>query len=230
VEARDTVAGDPIRTLSFPNGFDPRQVLSIPDLNANGSVEVGVLLAKADGADRMIVKDTLTKQWVQSLKSHPKYAGFDLHQVEVVAARNGKPAVAMLLHDPASGKTAAQVVDAATNGWVSTIAGYNVAYTPMKLVAVSDLTGNGIEEYAVLGRNPATGQVTAEIRDGHDAKRISRFWFNKDCTPLDMVSIADVNGNGAGELVMLGRCGADGKLRAFVKDAKTGALLRRLDF
>jgi hypothetical protein len=31
-------------------------------------------------------------------------------------------------------------------------------------------------------------------------------------------------------LVMLGRCGTEAQLRAFVVDAKTGGFLRRLDF
>jgi hypothetical protein len=113
---------------------------------------------------------------------------------------------------------------------VANIVGLDKSFTPVKLVAVSDLTGDGIEEYAVLGRNAGTGQVAVEIRDGRSSKLAERIWYNTDCTPLDLASIADVNGNGAEELVMLGRCGADGKLRAFVKDAMTGALLRRLYF
>jgi len=52
----------------------------------------------------------------------------------------------------------------------------------------------------------------------------------KLCTPLDLVSIGDVNGNGAAELVMRGRCGTAAQLRAFVVDAKLGASLHRLDF
>jgi hypothetical protein len=110
------------------------------------------------------------------------------------------------------------------------VRGYSTKFTPIKLVVVSDLTGNGIEDYAVLGRNPDTSQVTAEIREGRNSELVSRVWFNKDCLPLDLVTIADINGNGAEELVMLGRCGTEGPLRAYVKDAETGAFLRRLDF
>jgi hypothetical protein len=45
-------------------------------------------------------------------------------------------------------------------------------------------------------------------------------WSDPGCTPLDLVSIADVNRNGAAELVMLGHCGTSGQLRAFVMDAR----------
>jgi hypothetical protein len=136
----------------------------------------------------------------------------------------------MLLNDPPTGETVVRVADAATNARQAAVRGYNTKFTPVKLVVVSDFTGNGIEEYAVLGRNPDTGQVTAELRDGTSCEAVSRVWFNKDCTPLDMVTIADINANGAEELVMLGRCGTEGQLRAYVKDAETGAFLRRLDF
>ena len=98
-------------------------------------------------------------------------------------------------------------------------------FTPLKLAAVADMTGNGVEEYAVLARKPETGQVTATILDGATSQWLNQIWYNTDCTPLDLVSIADINGNGAEELVMLGRCGTDGQLRAFVKDAKTGEFL-----
>ncbi len=45
-----------------------------------------------------------------------------------------------------------------------------------------------------------------------------------------MVSIADINANGAEELVLLERCGAEGTLYAVVKDAWTGERLNILGF
>jgi hypothetical protein len=86
----------------------------------------------------------------------------------VVAGRNGNgaPEVAMLLKDAATGETAVRVADAATNARQAVVRDYSTKFTPIKRVAVSDLTGNGIEEFAVLGRNPDTSQVTAEIREG----------------------------------------------------------------
>ncbi len=99
----------------------------------------------------------------------------------------------------------------------------------MKLAVLADLNGNGAEEYALLARNPDTGQVHAKVRDGVSAEAINTVWFSKDCTPLDLASIADINANGAGELVLLERC-ADGELKAVVTDAGTGETLNTLRF
>lgn len=227
VEVRDAVTGNLVNSLWFDEQLEPRQVLALPDLNGNGSAEVGVVLCKDNQADRVVVKDTRTRAWVKTL-----WSGADLLQAEQVADRNrnGAPEVAMLWRDPAPGDTHVWVVDAATGLRVASLAGFNKGFTPLKLVVVADVTGNGVEEYAVLGRKSETGQVAATILDGATSQWVNRIWFNTDCTPLDLVSIADINGNGAEELVMLGRCGTEGQLRAFVKDAKTGELLREMRF
>jgi hypothetical protein len=189
---------------------------------------VGVVLTKSDGPDRVAIKDTLTKAWVQTLWAPGRYAPFDLLQAEVVSNGVGAAEVAMLLRDPAAGETAVRVVDAATNREQSLVSGYDATYTPVKLVSVADFTGNGVAEYAVLGRS--SDVVHAEIPEGQSGALLSRVWFNQHGTPMDMVTVADIDANGAEELVMLGRCGELGKLIAIVRDAQTGAFLKRLDF
>jgi hypothetical protein len=230
VELRDAVTGDRLNNLWFRADFTPHQVLTLPDLNGNGSAEVGVVLTKPDEPDRVAIKDTLTKAWVQTLWAPGRYAPFDLLQVEVVSNGVGAPGVAMLLHDSTTGETAVRVADAASNDEQALVSGYEASFTPVKFVSVADFTGNGVAEYAVLGRNPDTGVVRAEIREGQSAARLSRVWFNEHCTPLDLVTVADIDANDAEELVMLGRCGEAGKLIAIVRDAQTGAFLKRLEF
>ncbi len=224
VEIRDAATG----TLSFAAQLDPRQVLSLPDLNGNGSAEVGVsLLSTAGKADRAVIKDTTTGALVQTL-----WSGVGLVQAAVVPDRNGNgaPEVALLWRNPAAGTTQVWVTDATTSQRLAAVAGFNQGVVPLKLAVVADITGNGVEEYAVLGSKPTTGQVSTTLLDGATGQWVNRIWYSKECTPLDLVSIADVNGNGAAELVMLGRCGPDGQLRAVINDTKNGQVLRRLDF
>jgi hypothetical protein len=227
VEVRDAATGTLFNTLAFPAQFEPRQVLALPDLNGNGSAEVGVVLSDPDKTDRLLIKDTRTGAAVQTL-----WSGADLLQAAVVADRNGNglPEVALLWRDPAVGDTHVWVVDAATNQRVASLAGFGQGYDPLKLAVVADLNGNGVDDYAVLGRNAATGQVAVSVQEGATNRWLNRFWYDKGCTPLDLASIADLDHNGAAELVMLGRCGADGELRAVVTDAKTGQVLNRLTF
>jgi|UPI000360F8E4 Tol biopolymer transport system component len=227
VEVRDAATGTLFNTLSFAAQFEPRQVVALPDLNGNGSAEVGVVLSDPAKADRLVINDTRTGAAVQTL-----WSGADLLQAAVVADRNGNgaPEVALLWRDPAAGDTRVWVVDAATNQRVASLAGFGQGYDPLKLAVVADLDGNGVDDYAVLGRNPATGQVAVFVQEGATNRWLNRFWYDKGCTPLDLASIADIDHNGAAELVMLGRCGADGQLRAVVTDARTGQVLNRLTF
>jgi len=227
VEVRDAATGTLFNTLSFAAQFEPRQVVALPDLNGNGSAEVGVVLSDPAKADRLVINDTRTGAAVQTLRS-----GADLLQAAVVADRNGNgaPEVALLWRDPAAGDTRVWVVDAATNQRVASLAGFGQGYDPLKLAVVADLNGNGVDDYAVLGRNAATGQVAVSVQEGATNRWLNRFWYDKACTPLDLASIADIDHNGAAELVMLGRCGADGQLRAVVTDARTGQVLNRLTF
>ncbi len=168
VEILDAVTGDPVNNLWFAPSFDPRQVIRLPDLNGNASAEVGVVLTKADEPDRVAIKDTLTGERVGTLMAWQPQQGFDLLQALPVPDADGNPTgkVALLLHEPATGKTLVRVTDATTNAQLAMVRGFNPGFDPVKLAAVSDLNGNGAEEYALLARNPDTGQVHAKVHDG----------------------------------------------------------------
>ncbi|WP_157640021.1 choice-of-anchor Q domain-containing protein [Lamprocystis purpurea] len=232
VEVRDAFTGTLRGRLTFPARYEPRQVLAFPDLNGNGSAEVGVILSGTGESDRVIISDTLTKRQIRVVMPGSAYRVLTLRGAVVVADRNhnGAADVALLLRNPMTGETPVWVADALTNALLAKVVGYRKDFTPETWVAVSDLTRNGVEEFALLARNTATSEVTAEIRDGANSSLVRRIQFKREFTPLDLVSIGDVNGNGAAELVMLGRCGTEAQLRAFVVDAKTGASLRQLDF
>ncbi len=229
VEVRDALTGNSVNDLWFAESFEPRQVITLPDLNNNGSAEVGVVLTKAGDTDRIVVKDTLSDEKLETVGTWWK-GEFELLQALPVTDQdgNGTSEVAMLLHDPATGTTLVRVADAASNKTAAAVRGYNPNHVSVKLAQVADFNGNGLKEYALLARNPDTGQVTADVRDASGA--VSRMSFSSECIPIDLATIADINDNGAQELVMLGRCGPDGALKAVVKDAKTGETLNQLTF
>ena len=55
-------------------------------------------------------------------------------------------------------------------------------------------------------------------------------FFDKNFAGQDIAICADINGNGAQELVLLGERASDGELRAIIKDAKTGELIGVVNF
>jgi len=225
VEVRAAVSGEWLNTLSFGARFEPRQVFALPE--RNGSAAVGVVLSEVGKTDRVVIADPDTGATLRTL-----WAGGDLLQAAAVADRNGNgaPEVALLWRNRTVSGTHLWVIDSASTERLAALAGFNSDFTPLKFVAVSDLSGDGVEEYAVLGRQPLTGQVTVSISNGATGTWVNRLWYNRDCVPLDLASLPDSNGNGAPELALLGRCGPAGSPRVFIKDARSGALLKRIDY
>lgn len=231
VEIRDAASGDLVENVWFPERFTPRQVLSFPDLNGNGTADIGAVLTSSSETDQVFVKDSVTGAAISNLKARRGYTDYELRQVLVVADRdgNGAPEVAMLLLDPATGDTTVWIADALTGNRVTRLGGFGKRFAPIKLAVVEDLTGDGVADYALLGRNPDTEAVRVQVKDGVTAKDIQILWYNKSYTPLDIDVIGDINGNAAQEVVLLGEKD-NGEVRTFTKDAKTGELLRTRQF
>ena len=55
-------------------------------------------------------------------------------------------------------------------------------------------------------------------------------YFPKAFVARDIGEMPDLNGNGSWELVLLGQRESDGKLRAYIKDSKTGEMLGSVNF
>ncbi len=89
VEILDAVTGDLINNLWFDPLFEPLQVITLPDLNGNGSAEIGVALTRADKTDRVVIKDTRTKERLGVLKPGWNYRTFELLQAVPIADQNG---------------------------------------------------------------------------------------------------------------------------------------------
>ena len=108
--------------------------------------------------------------------------------------------------------------------------GFDPNYAPIKMEILSDINDNGSDEVVVLGIRTGGGNHKAWVKDGRTGESLSQVFFNKRFAGQDLDVCADINGNGSQELVVLGKRESDGKLKAFIKDAKTGELLGRVDF
>lgn len=69
-------------------------------------------------------------------------------------------------------------------------------------VQIGDLTGNGVREQAVL--RAGEGKVDVQIRDPLTGARIGFVGFPHRFLPIELIALADQNGNGADELALLG--------------------------
>ncbi len=155
--------------------------------------------------------------------------GWEAQQLAGLASLNGNPAPEAAVLRTKDNQVNVLIKDTQTARKVSSL-GFDANYPPIKMAIVSDLNGNGSEEIVILGRRFNGGNQKAWVKDGKTNASLSQVFFNKYFIGQDMDVGPDINGNGAQELVMLGRRGSDGKLRAFIKDARTGELIGRINF
>jgi hypothetical protein len=77
---------------------------------------------------------------------------------------NGAAEIAVAALRP-NGRITVDVRDGATQALTSRTNFLPVGFDPRGLEVLPDQSGNGVEELAVLGRNPQSGEVRIQIRD-----------------------------------------------------------------
>jgi hypothetical protein len=80
-----------------------------------------------------------------------------------------------------------------------------------------------------LGVHRDNGDLRVEILDSKTLQFIRAVYFNNAFAPQDLVTIADINGNGTVELALLGRRISDGLLRIMIYDAGTAQRLQSIN-
>lgn len=157
-------------------------------------------------------------------------------QLQAVRQRSPTPrtALAVLVHDSSTGGVAALLRDAASGALLRRVP-FDAAWWPRAMVRVPDMNGNGSDELALLGANRRNGLRAAQVRDSLTGASLGLVPFDPGYTPVKMLALPDLDGNGASELAVLERSTSiyvDGDVpaQAEVRDARTGLVLRRVDF
>ena len=221
----DPLAGGVINNVFFDNAWPAVDFISLPDINSSGSPEFALLGHNVSGEYRALVRDAGNSQFVNNISYGSQYTLLQLAALPDMNG-NGIEELAALRQDNA---VSIQINDA-FNGTRISVVRFNPLFTPLKFVVVSDFNGNGAPELALLSKNTSTGEVKAEVRDAMTGVLLSNVWWTRDYPALDIVTIPDTNGNGAEELVALGKRESDGKLLVLVKDSKTNQLLGTVGF
>jgi hypothetical protein len=106
---------------------------------------------------------------------------------------------------------------------------FDQSYQPSALLAFHDMAG-GLAGPAVgvLGTDDS-GRVRAQVKNARTGQLVSSVWFDRNYAPLAAEVLPDMTGNGAEELAVLGMDG-EGRVRAQIKDASSGALVSLVFF
>lgn len=226
VEVKDPLTQVPVNTLNFNDNYVPKDLSVWP---IGESMAVGVLGESKDPArgDKIEVRDLDTGDVVRHLWVGK---GWNLLQMELLGDLNGNgsPEAAILREHPDDQRVSVLPVDT-VSGSRFTQLGFDPNYRPIRLRVLDDVNGNGFEEIAVLAVRRGCCNQKVWVKDARTGESIQQVYFGKTYIGVDLDISPDINGNGAPELVVLGRRD-DGVLRAIIKDSKTGEFINSIGF
>lgn len=215
LDASSGIAGAPV-------AFGTEAVIDsgvVPDISGDGADELAVLLwdgGPVEVRSKTMSNGALVSRVFFDQTFQPRF----LLVMEDALGGLGGAAIGVLGTD-ASGRNRAQVKNAQTGALVGFV-WFDPGFEPIAAAVLPDMTGNNVEEIAVLGVD-MEGRVRAQIKDVATGSLVSLVYFDRNFSPTLFGVMPDVDGDGAADLGVLGEDG-DGIVRLQVKDAATGAL------
>lgn len=223
VEVRDGLTGTLLNLVSYASDLEPRDLAVYPDLDGNGAPELAVLGDNRDArrSGRIEIRDVATGASVGDI-----WLGGGWRALRQALLSDGKGAreVAVLRVRDSDGAVNVMLRDIETRRWLGAL-GFDRNYPPTQFLTLPDLNGNGADEVVVFGRRFDGRNQKAQVKDSKTKAIIRPVFFDRNFAGEDLTSCPDIDGNGADELVLLGRRPGDGQLKVMVRDARTGALL-----
>jgi hypothetical protein len=194
--------------IDYPQSAASPLLATLPD------AQVAVAFVKADGAVKVKVKNARNGNALASL-------GFEDIEAPMFMAADRLPGKSLLtiLGANASGGVRVQTRAIGSGKLIGNV-GYGKV-TPLGLLVLEDLNGNGHGEVAVLFES-AGGEYLAEIKDSKTGASLSVVDYNAAFPPAGFERLDDIDGNGWPELGVIGR-NAKGKVRVEFRDALTAA-------
>nr|WP_242464359.1 SBBP repeat-containing protein [Thiococcus pfennigii] len=224
-QVRDGVSGDLLGASTFDPQLTPVDLAVLADRNGNGAPELAMLGASDAGSGRVEVRDAATGARITRFVYQADLAPRQLIVMgdltgdgwQALAMRGDDPdpqrSDRLELRDPATGKRLVSM-------WLG--GGFEAQLTRR----VGDLTGDGVAELATLRTKPDV--VNVAIHDPTTGLQVGGVGFAKNFSPLDLVSTADINGNGAFEVGVLARNPETGGQRVDLSDSLTKQFLTRI--
>ncbi len=231
VYVKDGGDGLLIQKVVFSASHTPYDMVVIPDMNSNGSPEIGVLSVDVDTGNVWVqIKDALTGSFVKNVSFSNNFV--PPQQVELIPDLdgNGAPELGVLGVDVSNGAVRVQIKDTLTKNLVSNVS-FSESFLPRQFIVIpDDIDESGSPELGILGVNASTGNVRVQIKDALTGSFVNNVSFNNSFVPQQVELIPDTNSNLFSDIGVLGVNASTGKVRVQIKDASTGNLLKNISF
>ncbi len=221
-QVMDTVTGE---SLSAHELDAARELALLDDQNGNGVSELAILAGQSTRIMDAISADllnTISHNRLYSVSGLQVFPDLDGNGVQAlgILANHGDPTKSdkLEIKDTLNpGGTAVQ------NFWL----GSNWDHLDQTLIA--DQNGNGYPEIAILRKKPDDSVISVRLNDSQTREGFGALYFDRSLRELRLLPLADINGNGADELLVFGRR-ANGAQKAQIKDSRSKSNIRSVFF
>jgi hypothetical protein len=226
--ARD---GALVREIPF---FGPRAKPSalayVPNATGPGNSAFAVI---AKNIDDQRISVQLKKRSDGTLINTNRFflSGWEALELESITdiSGNNRPELVVLARSEA-GLNQVVIRDAETKANVNKINYFGPATAPKAAALLGNIGGGPAKEITVLGELP-DGRYSAQNRDALSDERITSVsFFGAAWTVIGIEGLADVNGNSSVDLAALAQHATNHAIKAQVRDAATGDLIRTVTF
>jgi probable HAF family extracellular repeat protein len=176
VEVRDSLSGVRLSRVFYlsPN-FALVDFTSAADVNSSGRPEIVVLGKKNGSSNTAQAKDAKTGELIaKPIMLGPKWTTFAIRSMDDVDGNSGPEIVAAAVD--AGNVTNVLIRDLMAATVTNRFGFLGPAYDPRDIEVLDDVTGNSIQDLAVVGRRDDTGQIRVQIRDASTGQK----WKNID--------------------------------------------------
>lgn len=149
-------------TMIYTNTRKPVGFVSLPDASGDGQAELAVL-GRAGIGYKLQLREVTDGALVWSRRIFVDWTPSHVRTLGDVDG-NGAAEIAVAALRP-DGRISVDVRDGAAQTLTSRSSFLSAGFDPRDLEVLPDQSGNGVEELAVIGRNPETGDVRIQIRD-----------------------------------------------------------------
>jgi hypothetical protein len=227
-EARN---GSPVQEIPFfSRNWVPSKLVYVPRADGAAGAAFGVLATNIND-NRIAVQLRRTSDGSLIGTMNFFRDNWEAIDCDVLAdiSGNNRPEL-IVLGRSSIGQIRAIVKDASTQALLNKITYLTKTATPIGLAAIEDTGGGPAPELSVLGKRSG-GTYAVENRDSLSDEQVNNISvFNSLWTALEIAGLNDTNGNVSPDLAVLAQHNTTRKIRAEVREAITGDLIRAMTF